>query len=57
MADGKIFKIFFSGTNGPMALKTDMWHRVFEEYIECSNSGPWLTFSFRQNKIWQNAKI
>ena len=44
-------KIFFSGTNGHMALRIDIWHQVYEQYQECSNSDLRLVLTFFYGKV------
>ena len=41
----KHFKIFFSGTNGPMALKLGMKHQILRYYQDYSNDDPGLTMT------------
>ena len=61
---GKIFRIFFSGTSGPISTKLGMWHLYLQPIIVCTNETHWLTLTYftpRSNSatqafLWENVK-
>ena len=50
IVDSKTFKIYFSGTNEPMALKIDMWHWVLDYCQDYSKSDLTLTSAYGKVK-------
>ena len=51
----KTLIIFFSRTNGQMALKHGLLHQVLKYYQDCSFDDLGLTLTFlRQAEIWEN---
>ena len=47
-------KIFFFGTNGPMALKLGMCHWILDFFQYCKNVALWLTILLK-GQILENA--
>ena len=60
--DKNPLKIFFSGTNGLMALKLSIQHSGLEPYKICSNDDPALTLTYFMARsslllnvfVWEN---
>ena len=52
----KTFKIFFSRTNGLLALKGGMLHQIHKYHQDCSNDDLGLTLTFlREGQLWETA--